>query len=199
MNTRPFQPLHAPRTTRRGWLALCLTLLFWTSSAACAAPAVSHNLESQIKAAFLYKFCAYVDWPGQAFERPDSPFVIGVIDSDAFADILEQTTAGRNVNGHPVEVRRLKRGASLAGVQIAFVAGPEAVALTNTVASGKGQSVLIVTEAERGLASGSMINFVLDQDKVRFDIAPTSAEQNNLKISSRLLNVARKVVVGRSS
>jgi hypothetical protein len=164
----------------------------------CDAQGAPRNLEAQVKAAFLYKFCAYVDWPAQAFARPDSPFVIGVIDSDPFADILEQTTAGRNVNGRPVEVHRLKRGASLAGLQIAFVAGPEAGALTNVVASGKGQSVLIVTEADRGLTQGSMINFVLDQDRVRFDISPTSAEQNNLKISSRLLSVARKVV-GRSS
>jgi hypothetical protein len=173
-------------------------MLLLLTSTACGAQTVSRGLESQVKAAFLYKFCAYVDWPSQAFERPDSPFVIGVIDSDPFADILEQTTAGRNVNGRPVEVHRLKRGSPLTGVQIAFVAGPEAGALPNTIASGKGQAVLIVTEAERGLASGSMINFVLDQDKVRFDIAPTSAEQSNLKISSRLLSVARKVV-GRTS
>ena len=163
----------------------------------CAAQ-TTRSIEAQVKAAFLYKFCAYVDWPLQTFERPDSPFVIAVIDADPFADILEQTTTGRNVNGRPVEVHRLRRGASLTGAQIAFIAGSEATALTNAVASGKGQSVLIVTDTERGITYGSMINFVLDQDKVRFDIAPTLAEQNNLKISARLLNVARKVV-GRPS
>lgn len=198
MNMRPLQPTPAPRPIRRGWFRLCVALAFLLSTTVCGAQAVPHGLEAQVKAAFLYKFCAYVDWPSQAFERPDSPFVIGVIDSDPFADILEQTTVGRNVNGRPVEVHRLKRGAPLTGVQIAFIAGPEAIALTNAVTSGKGQSVLIVTEAERGLVPGSMINFVLEQDKVRFDISPTSAEQNNLKISSRLLSVARKVV-GRTS
>lgn len=183
----------------RVWL---MALVLWGTCSSGYAQASAQTspqaIEAQVKAAFLYKFGAYVAWPAQSFERTDSPFVIGVVGADTFADVLEQTTTGRNVNGRLIEVHRLKRGAPLTGVQIAFVMGSDTAALNETLSSTKGQSVLIVTESEHGLSAGSMINFVLEQDKVRFDIAPSSAEQNNLKISARLLGVARKVV-GRSS
>lgn len=192
LNT-PYQHPTAWRTGQ-GWRALLLALALWISSSACTAQLASQPIEAQVKAAFLYKFGAYIDWPTQAFEKPDSPFVIAVMGVDAFADILTQTTSGRNLNGHPVEVRRVRPGASLSGVQIAFIMGSETSALPEILTATKGLAILIVTEAERGLNAGSMINFVLEEDKVRFDIAPTLAEQNNLKISARLLSVARRVV-----
>lgn len=187
-------PPPTPRRGRRGWFGLLLAFALLAHVADGAAQLAAQPIEAQVKAAFLYKFGAYVAWPNQAFEKADSPFVIAVMGADAFADVLEQTTAGRNVNGRPVEVHRVRRGASLAGVQIAFIMGAETSALADILAATKGQSILIVTETERGLDSGGMINFVLEQDKVRFDIAPAPAEQNNLKISARLLSVARKVV-----
>lgn len=194
MVLNPHAPSSKPRRGHRGWFGLLLTLALLTHIADGAAQLAAQPIEAQVKAAFLYKFGAYVAWPNQAFEKADSPFVIAVMGADAFADVLEQTTAGRNVNGRPVEVHRVRRGASLTGVQIAFIMGAETSTLPDILAATKGQSILIVTEAERGLDSGSMINFVLEQDKVRFDIAPVPAEQNNLKISARLLSVARKVV-----
>lgn len=155
-------------------------------------------VESQVKAAFLYKFAGYVEWPAQTFPKPDSPFVIGVIDADGFADVLEQTIAGRSMNGRPMVVQRLRRGEAFKGLHILFVARMDTQTIAETLQAAKGMAVLTVTDSERGFVTGSMINFVVENNKVRFDIAPEPAEQNKLKISARLMSVARKVM-GRTA
>ena len=150
--------------------------------------------ETQIKAAFLYKFSAFVEWPPKAFARPDSPFTIGVIGADELAADLEQIVKGRTVLERAVVVRRMRRGEPLAGIQMLFIGQAEAARLAEILAIAKGQSVLTVTESEDALSHGSMINFVFVDDKVRFDVALPQAERGLLKISARLLAVARKVV-----
>ncbi len=150
--------------------------------------------ETQIKAAFLYKFSAFVEWPPKAFARPDSPFTIGVIGADELAAELEQIVKGRTVLERAVVVRRMRRGEPVAGIQMLFIGQAEGARLGEILAIAKGQSVLTVTESEDALAHGSMINFVFVDDKVRFDVALPQAERGALKISARLLAVARKVL-----
>ena len=169
-----------------------LTSLLWV---ACAfAQTESRSAEIQIKAAFLYKFGDFVQWPPAAFPRPDAPFTIGVLSADDVAAELERVVAGRTVQGRPVAVRRVRRGEPLSGVHVLFVGQAESARLGEILAAAKGQPVLTVTESEDALSSGSMINFVAAEEKVRFDIALPSAERGQLKISSRLLAVARKVL-----
>jgi hypothetical protein len=156
------------------------------------------SAEQQIKVAFLYKFGSYIDWPPNAFVGPDSPFVIGVLGADELADELSATVARRPVNGRLVIVRKLRRGAPVSGVQIIFVGKAESSRHPEIVAALKGQPVLIVTESDDAFKHGSMINFVSEGDKIRFDVDPAFAERGNIKISARLLSVARKVV-SRSS
>lgn len=150
--------------------------------------------EHQVKAAFLYKFLAFVEWPSQAFERADSPLVIGVLGADAFADELVAMVADRAVRGHPLEARKIRRGDSLAEFHVLFVGRSDSAALPGLLGSAKNRPLLTVTESDEALAHGSTINFVVVDNKVRFDVALGPAEQRNLKISSRLLAVARKVL-----
>jgi len=150
--------------------------------------------ETQIKAAFLYKFSGFVEWPSKVFARPDSPFTIGVIGADVLAAELEQIVKGRTVLERAVVVRRMRRGESVAGIQMLFIGQAEGARLAEILAVAKDQSVLTVTESEDALSHGSMINFVFVDDKVRFDVALPHAERGALKISARLLAVARKVV-----
>lgn len=166
---------------------ICLALPSWAQTELRAT-------EVQVKAAFLYKFGAYVEWPSQAFPAPGTPFTIGVLGADAVAEELEQITAGRMVHGRPVAVRRLKRGDSLAGMHVLFVG--QAARLAEILTSAKAQPLLVVTDAADGLPNGSIINFVPVENKLRFDIAVATAERMQLRISSRLLAVARKVVPG---
>lgn len=154
--------------------------------------------EIQIKAAFLYKFGGFVEWPPAAFARPDSAFTIGVLGADAVAAELERVVAGRTVQGRQVTVRKLKRGEPIVGLHVLFVGQQEAARLAEIVGALKGPMPLIVTESENALSQGSMINFVSADDKVRFDVALPPAERGQLRISSRLLAVARKVVSSSS-
>ena len=176
---------------RAGLLAI---LLGASLAAKCNAQSAAEALEYRIKAAFVCKFASYVEWPPQAFARPDSPIVIGVVASDAIVDELARTAAGVSVDGRSLSVRRLQRGEALASSHVVYIASSEESRLHETLAALKGRPVLVVTESSRALSAGSMINFVIVDDKVRFDIAPQAAEASGLRISARLLGVARTLI-----
>jgi hypothetical protein len=150
--------------------------------------------ENEIKAAFLYKFGSFVEWPAETFAGPDGGFVIGVMGADAVAAELERITAGRTIQERAVTVRRVRRGEPLGRLQILFIGDTESARLAEIAAATRGRPVLLVTESENSISRGSMINFVEIENKVRFDVAPAPAERDQLKISARLLSVARKVV-----
>ena len=158
-----------------------------TTRADTAAP------EHRVKAAFVYKFGDYVEWPADAFARADSPLVFGVLGADALADELARLTTGRTVAGRAIVVRKLAAGEAWTGLHVAFVGGDDPRQLAAALAAGAGKAVLTITEARDGAARTGMINFVVVADKVRFDVALPAAEAARLKISSRLLGVARKV------
>jgi len=175
-----------------------LALAFLLAPAGAAAQGDARAAEVRVKAAFLYKFCDFVEWPPEAFAEPGGAFTIGVVGADALADELAQVVARRSVQGRPVAVRKLKLGAPLAGLHMLFVGGRDGSRLPEVLAAAKGQPTLTVTEAEGDGDPGSAINFVLVADKVRFDVALPPAEAGGLRISARLLAVARKVVAGDS-
>lgn len=156
-------------------------------------PADARTVETQIKALFLCKFGNYVEWPAQQWAASEQPFGIGVIASDdlMFTE-LTNAARGQTVNGRPITVRRLTRGEPLVGLGIVFVARAHGGRLAETLAELKGRPTLTVTESDAG-AAASIVNFVVVEDKVKFDIALTLAELSGLKISSRLLAVARSV------
>ena len=150
--------------------------------------------EYRVKAAFLYKFGSYVEWPDRVFARGDSPVAIGVVGADALAEELAQIIVGRNVNGRPLSVRKVRAGESIAGLHVLFIGRADGGRLAEILAAAKGRPVLTVTESDEALQLGSVINFVVVDDKVRFDVALAPADLGSLKISARLLAVARKVV-----
>lgn len=152
--------------------------------------------EYQVKAAFLYKFAGYVQWPAQIFSDETSPFVFGILGADALADSLEKIVKGREVNGRPIEVRRLRQDTPVAGVHVLFVGQSSTASIESDLAEVAAGSVLTVTE--RPLRpSGSVINFEIVDERVRFDVSLIHAEQGKLLISSRLLQVAYKVINGQ--
>jgi hypothetical protein len=175
------------------WLrTVALFALLWSSSPAVAADAGAAP-EYRVKAAFVYKFGDYVEWPPEAFARADSPLVFGVVENDVLADELARLAAGRTMGGRAVVVRKLAAGDSWTGLHVAFVGGDDADKLSAALAAGAGRPVLTVTETRAGSVVAGMINFVVVADKVRFDVALPAAEAAGLKISSRLLSVARRV------
>lgn len=190
-----------PRLACRAWRVLLALLLAAGTSSILLLPERSaaqddvQVTEARIKAVFLFKFAGYVEWPEHAFADPQTPFVIGVLHADGLAAELAQIVAGRAVQGRPVEVRRLRAGDALDGLHVLFVGRAGRSALRDTLARLSGQPTLRVTESDGALSAGSMINFVLVEGKVRFDIVPPT-DAGGLRISSRLLAVARDVREG---
>ncbi|WOB08236.1 YfiR family protein [Piscinibacter gummiphilus] len=149
--------------------------------------------EHQVKAAYLYKFLDFVEWPAAAFDGPKSPFVIGVAGSDVLAEELDVLISRRRAESRPVVSRRLGPGEAASGLHVLFVGRGAGARAANWLASTARQPVLTVTEADDAQPAGSTINFVMIDKRVRFDVDLRGAEARELKISSRLLGVARRV------
>lgn len=167
------------------WLLLGLLL---PANAATSAGESDASLEKRVKAAFLYKFAGYVDWPAGVFAASDSPLVFGVIGDRSIADELGRAAGGRNIEARPLQVKLLNAGDDLADVNVLFVATGTAIA--DALRATDAKPMLVVTESESALTKGSVINFIVVEGRVRFEISTAGAEQRGLKLSSRLLAVA---------
>jgi hypothetical protein len=179
-------------------VALCFALCSVVSVSLAQTSAVNSPAaatEERVKAAFLYKFLNYVDWPPASFEKSESPYVIGVINADDIADELSRISAGHSVNNRSVTVKRLGAGDPLNGVHVLFIGKAERARLPQLLKQSQ-QYVLDVTETEGALAQGSMINFRLADNRVRFEVSLDAVEKADLKLSSRMLAVAIAVIKG---
>ena len=177
---------------RRALIALALIVALPLCAAADAAAVA---LQLRVKAAFLYKFAGFVEWPQGAFADAQSPIVIAVAGADDVARELEAATADRMVAGRSLQVRRLAAAEKPGDCcQILFVgARNDPARTTELLANAQGRPVLTVTERESDHPHGSVINFVPADDRVRFDISREAAEKNSLQLRSQLLGVARQV------
>lgn len=167
-------------------------LVAWLAAAAAFCVQAQPVSESAVKAAFLYKFTGFVDWPPGTFQRRDDVLVIGVLGNDAVAADLEQVLAGRSVDGHALGVRRLREGDTLRGLHVLFLGAAREARVRELVLAVQGP-VLVVTEQEDGLRLGAVLNFVDDGGKVRFTASLIAAEARGLRLSARLLAVAQSV------
>ena len=182
--------------TARAILALALVVAAAAQWGQAQAADDDVTLEQRVKAAFLYQFAGYVEWPPQSFAQAGTPVTIAVLGADSLAAELSQVVTGRTVGGRQVTVKRVKPGESLAGVHILFIGQAESARLAQLAQTPKPRSILTVTESDGALAQGSMINFVLVDRRVRFEVALDAAEKNGLRLSSRLLAVAQQVRTG---
>ncbi|HZR17832.1 MAG TPA: YfiR family protein [Verrucomicrobiae bacterium] len=147
--------------------------------------------EYAVKAAYLFNFVKFVEWPPTAFSSPEEPFVIGVMGESPFGDVLERVIHNKKLNDHPLVLRQYKRGDDLKGCHLVFVSRSEKDHFDEIAQALKGGAVLLVGEEESFLSRGGMINFFVESDTVKFSINLPAAEGAGLKISSKLLNVAR--------
>lgn len=171
----------------------CLVLFQFFAAPARAAGGGVNDIEYQIKAAYLYKFATYVEWPPAAFADANAPVTIGIVGAGDVAAELNSIKAGLTVNGRIVQVRLLKPGDPLVGVQVLFIGRQESGRLKHLLDSIQAQPVLTVTESVGAISAGSVINFVPVDDRIRFEVSMVSAERSGLKISARLLSVAQRV------
>lgn len=168
------------------WLVAALLL---GGSAEVAAERLS---EYQVKAAFLGKFAYYVEWPKEAFATDDAPLIIGILGRDPFGEQLDQLTENATVGGHPLQLERFARVEEVEACHILFISRSEKRRLS-AILEAVGSGVLTVSELEWFAQSGGMIRLGIEAERIRFEINPEAARRAGLKISSRLLKLARIV------
>jgi hypothetical protein len=152
--------------------------------------------EYQVKAAFLFHFAQFVDWPAEAFKGADSPLTYCTLGEDPFHGALDATLNGKTVGARAFRVRHFKQVQELQECQVLFVGAGEKKAVLSALDVAKRGPVLTVGEAEHFVQDGGMIEFFLEDNKVRFNINLDAAERAKLKISARLLALAKTVIGG---
>ncbi len=149
--------------------------------------------EYQVKAAFLYNFAKFVEWPAQAFKTPRDPILICVLGRNPFGSALEDVIRGKSVEGRAFAFRLVEDADGAGACQILFVGSSEAKRFHSLWRALKPAGILTVGDAQGFAAGGGVINFKLDAGHVRFQINPDAAEHAQLHISSKLLSLAEIV------
>jgi hypothetical protein len=170
-------------------MALMLLAAVWAMSP--AARAAESYSEDAVKAAFLYRFTGYVDWPAQAAADPQ--FIIAVLDADGVAAELGRLLQNRQIQNRPAQVRSIKNIRELDGAHMLYIGGSHRDDLRRLISSVAGRPVLVVTNADGGLDAGSSVNFLLIDQRVRFEISLDAAQGSGLRVASELLAVAIRV------
>jgi hypothetical protein len=149
--------------------------------------------EQQVKAAFLYYFIKFIDWPQEVFPEKNSPILVGVIGDDSLGRELDQSLRKKTINGRELVLRQIGWPGEVKGYHILLLCASEAKVIPAVLASVKGSPVLTVGEIDRFGEQGGIINFYIEDKKVRFEINIDAAEKARLKISSQLLSLAKIV------
>lgn len=180
----------APPRRRSRVRVLSALLVFWIM-AALSQPAHAQYGEYEIKAAFLSNFTQFAKWPAKAFSDPAAPFSIGILGDDPFGSALEKSVQGQSVAGHKITIRRSRRAEDLRGCQLVFISKSERARIAEHIAGLQGAGILTVGETPQFTGQGGAIGFMMEGDKVRFEINSGNAQRAGMELSSRLLRLAR--------
>jgi len=161
-------------------IALCLTRSAYAASR-----------EYQVKAAFIYNFTQFIEWPKDAFAGPDAPFVIAVLGQDPFDGALENILAGKSVGNRPIVTKHFSSVADIGPAQILFVPATMNDSARDVVAKIGKSPVLIVGENEELLSAGGAVRLYLEEGRMRFQINPDILDAARLKASAKLMQLAR--------
>jgi hypothetical protein len=178
------------RLRKLKFFGLCLGLLLaaWPGLAQTPRPPT----EYQVKAAILFNFAKFIDWPPESLGDDKAPFIIGILGDNPFGDDLEQTVAGKKINEHSIAVQTFRKAADATHCQILFISKSEKKQFSEIIQNLRGTAVLTVSQTDGFIESGGMVNFVPDPTsrKIRFQINADATKAARLKVSSKLLSVA---------
>jgi hypothetical protein len=177
-----------------GWLqvALAAGVLFCAGAKAQS----DQPSEYEVKAAFLFNFTKFVEWPDASFADPHAPIAIGIIGEDPFGDSLMRIVAGQKAQGRAIVIIKYRRGDDLRHCQILFISASERQHTTQILAGLQDAGVLTVSDIDGFAAAGGVMQFVMQENRVRFVVNLEAATQRKLRVSAKLLALAQ--VVNRS-
>jgi hypothetical protein len=153
--------------------------------------------EHELKVAFLFHFAQFVDWPPEAFKDANSPLTYCTIGGDPFHGALDASLSGKTIGARSFRVLHFKQLQEIGGCQVLFIGAEEKKLLPAILAGIEGNSVLTVGESDHFVQGGGMIGFLLEENKIRFEINLQAAQKAKLRISSRLLALAKSVISGQ--
>ena len=183
-------------TAMRQQILACLVLVFLSVLARPLAAQEIQVSEADVKAAFLFNFTKFIEWPPEAFPREDSKVEVGVYGDEEFTQTLRTLLADKKAHGRPFVVRRLINVADAKTCQILYFRKGEARKMGAAYESIKKLPVLTVGESNDFLDQGGMFNFFFEDKQLRFEVNPATAENAKLTVSSKLLRLAKKIRKG---
>ena len=175
------------RTIR--FLLLVLSCIFAGSPGAGAEPVTK---EYQLKAAFIYNFAKFVEWPARTFPEEESPIVIGVLGTNPFGEELRAVVRDRRINGRPIAVKQFATAAAAKGTHLMFVSAGESGRYAK-LKDSLDPAVLTVGESDAFARAGGTIVFRIKDNKLRFEINMKSAAKGELKVSAQLQKLATAI------
>jgi hypothetical protein len=178
--------------------ALALWVAAWAVGAG-ASHAQNARLEYAVKASFLYKLAAFVEWPPTSFPDASGPFKLCIVGSDPFGAQLEKATAGQRIANHPIVVRRFGRADQAAGCHVVYFADSDDQAVARALQGLRSRPVLTVTDEAFDDKGRGIIHFVVRDGRVRFQIDTQRASLAGLTLSSKLTSLAVAAPSSRGS
>jgi hypothetical protein len=158
--------------------------------------AQSASNEAAVKAAFVYNFLKFVDWPPRSVPRADQPLTVAIVGEGPVADATANLLQGKRVSVHPLLVVRVKRGEPVSEVHAVFITGADHKEAHRTLASMTSGAVLTISDDPHFASRGGMIGLYVEDRRVRFEVNTDAADARGLRVSSRLLALARLVRSG---
>jgi hypothetical protein len=178
---------------RRANAGLLLGAVLWFCGVAGSlAPAQRPTAsEYELKALYLINFARFIEWPAVALPAADTPVNIGILGDDPFGNLFDKTVKDESIQGHPIVLKRTKRLPDLKMCQVVFVCRSERSRYSQIMAGLAKDGVLTVGESEDFAGYGGIITFCVQNNKVQFDISLPAAERASLKMSAKLLQLAK--------
>jgi len=178
-------------------LARLMAIALLTAALEAAVLGEARLDEYEVKAAFLYNFAKYAQWPEDTFARADDPLILCVLGRDPFGASLDRVLAGKAIDGHSIEIMRLgdAKAANAAGCQVLFFRGPITKGMQAAVGAANQQGHLTVGDESASISDLMLIRFTKEEGKIRFEINIKVLQAGRLRLSSKLLRLA--TIVGR--
>jgi hypothetical protein len=171
-------------------LAILSAFLCWT----CATPLLAQSAtEDQVKAAYLFNFAKFIEWPAEAFDKPDAPINFCALGRSPVVDELDSSVGGKSLNGHTIMIKHLHGPEEIKGCHLLFLSASAGKQQQKLLQAASGLPVLLVAETAGFARAGGTINFMMESGRLLFEINIKAAENAHLKISSKLLSLARIV------
>jgi hypothetical protein len=177
---------------RKGLLFLSSCLGLCLALGQCAAQPAGQPSEYEIKAAFLFNFAKFTEWPSSAFAADSSPIVIGTLGGNPFGDALERALKNKTLNNRPLVFKEFTTAEQATNCHVLFINSAEKARFPEILKTLRSSSVLTVSESDDFIAAGGMINFFPEGNKVRFQINDQAVKAGRLKLSAKLMSLASR-------